>query len=151
MRRLTPYAFFSLSTRPRYICTTLSCIHLMIYAHSETHGRSCKKIKEKVIRSVGGSFSCRSRSMAHEAAATQSTQTYTQQTYTQVSYALYTYTDIADTKNTCTHKKKKKRTYQLHVLRLAIVYVCVSLFFLPFFLLIFFFNQKLSHLHCTLL
>jgi len=47
------------------------------YAHSETHGRSRKKIKEKTILSIGGSFSHRSRSMAHGVTDTCNIYTYT--------------------------------------------------------------------------
>jgi len=53
-----------------YVAHYLPPPDLWFNSHSETHGRSCKKIKEKAIRSVGGSFSCRSRSMAHEVADT---------------------------------------------------------------------------------
>lgn len=73
-----PFAFYHLfSPRKRYASPLLI---FRFYVHSETHGRSCKKIKEKAIRSIGGSFSCRSRSMAHEVADTH-THMCTQHTY----------------------------------------------------------------------
>lgn len=76
-----PYAILSyLFSSHKRITST----HFLIYAHSETHGRSCKKIKEKAIRSVGGSFSCRSRSMAHEVADTH-THTCAHNTYTRTA------------------------------------------------------------------
>lgn len=62
-----PYAILSYLFSPHKCITST---YFFIYAHSETHGRSCKKIKEKAIRSISGSFSCRSRSMAHEVADT---------------------------------------------------------------------------------
>lgn len=95
---------------PTFLSRTLriTSSHFLIYAHSETHGRSCKKIKEKAIRSVGGSFSCRSRSMAHEVADT------------------YTHTHMC-TQHTCADCVLDSQLY---------FFVCDFLFF--FYLFIFF-------------
>lgn len=107
---------------------SLSLLFFLTYAHSETHGRSCKKIKEKAIVSVGGSFLCRSRSMAHEVADTCNI-------HTRAHIHMCTYTYI-----------------HIYGLRLgsAITSIFMSLSVSFFFI---FWKELLSHLslHCTLL
>lgn len=120
-----PYELYHLFS-PHKRCASHPLI-FFIYAHSETHGRSCKKIKEKAIRSVGESFSCRSRSMAHEVA----------DTYT----------------HTCAHNTYTRTASWIRDCICFFSPFFCGVFFSSFFIFYFFFIESLSHLslHCTLL